>query len=629
MTEPEKLELLAPAKTADIGIEAIRHGADAVYIGGPMFGARSAAANSMADIARLCEFAHHYRARIMMTLNTILRDSELEAAAKLAWEAWNAGVDALIVQDMGLLECDLPPIQLHASTQCDIRTVEKAKFLEAAGFSQIVPARELTLSQIEEMHRALASARIEYFIHGALCVSYSGQCYASEAMRGRSANRGSCAQICRLPFEVRTGSGEVLTEHSHVLSLKDNDQRANLEALAAAGVRSFKIEGRLKDMAYVKNVTASYRKLFDELLDKHPEYARESEGRAVFTFEPDPSRTFNRGGTDYFLHGTRGHIWDFETPKSAGQPIGRVRRVGEKSFILKAKEPLHNGDGLTFWLDSGELSGLLVNRAERSEGSLWEVFTRESPQKIAGLKPGVELLRNRDTAWMKLMAGETARRDVPLALRAAVTETEVKLRLADPEGIEAEAKTSGRFDPAKNPARSAEQARSSLSKLGGTGYAADSIEIDWDAPRFIPVSLLNGLRREAVERLEKRRREAYRRPERARPDPEARFPQPELDYHANVENEQAVRFYGRHGARVTQQAFEKGGIMGEVELMRCKHCVRYALGLCPKEAKKRGEKIRPEPLYLRSGDIELKAVFHCGPCEMSLLGRRRAPASCP
>ncbi|MDL2060134.1 U32 family peptidase [Mesosutterella sp. AGMB02718] len=625
----EKLELLSPARTADIGIEAIRHGADAVYIGGPLFSARSAAANSIADIARLCEFAHHYRARVMMALNTILRDSELEAASRLAWQAWDAGVDALIVQDMGLLECDLPPIQLHASTQCDIRTPEKARFLEAAGFSQIVPARELSLAQIEAIHRALTSARIEYFIHGALCVSYSGQCYASEAMRGRSANRGSCAQICRLPFEVRTESGEVLAERSHVLSLKDNDQRSNLEALAAAGVRSFKIEGRLKDMAYVKNVTAYYRKLFDALLDKHPEYARESEGRAVFSFEPDPARSFNRGGTDYFIHGTRGRIWDFETPKNAGQPIGRVRRVGEKSFTVKTREALHNGDGLTFWLENGELSGLLVNRAEELQSGLWEVFTRERPKGIRGLKAGLDLMRNRDTAWSKLMAGDTASRDVPLAVKATVTEKAVRLHLADPEGIEAEALASGRFEPAKNPERAAAQAKASLAKFGGTGFCAASVDIEWDAPRFLPVSILNGLRREAAGLLEQKRREAYRRPERARPEPGARFPEPELDYHANVENEQAVRFYGLHGARVTQMAFEKGGVTGEVELMRCRHCVRYALGLCPKEAKKRGEKIRPEPLYLRSGDIELKAVFHCGPCEMSLLGKRRAPASCP
>lgn len=287
---PQALELLSPAKNADIGIEAFRHGADAVYIGGPSFGARSAAGNSLEDISRLCETAHRFRGRVMMTLNTILRDEEIEPAAKLAWDAWNAGVDALIVQDMGLLEADLPPIQLHASTQCDIRTPEKAKFLEETGFSQIVPARELTLPEIRAIADVLTSARIEFFVHGALCVSYSGQCYASEAVKCRSANRGACAQICRLPFDAALEDGTVLARHQYLLSLKDNNQSGNLAELVAAGVRSFKIEGRLKDMDYVKNITAFYRKKLDAFLNTHPEYAKESVGDVRFSFTRTPQR---------------------------------------------------------------------------------------------------------------------------------------------------------------------------------------------------------------------------------------------------------------------------------------------------------------------------------------------------
>lgn len=623
-----QLELLSPAKNADIGIEAIRHGADAVYIGGPAFGARAAAGNSMQDIERLCRFAHHYRARVLMALNTILRDSELEAAGRLAWQAWEAGVDALIVQDMGLLELDLPPIQLHASTQCDIRTPEKARFLEAAGFSQIVPARELSLSQIAAMRDVLTTARIEFFIHGALCVSYSGQCYASEAFKGRSANRGACAQICRLPFDVRTEAGELITARSHVLSLKDNDQRANLEALAGAGVRSFKIEGRLKDMAYVKNVTAFYRKLFDELIERHPEYERESEGRVSLFFEPDPARAFNRGSTDYFVRGERGRIWDFETPKSAGQPVGVVAKVGARSFIARSRAELHNGDGLSFWREGGELSGLLVNRAERLEGRSWEIFTREPPRSIPGLKPGVSLLRNRDSAWTRLMAGETARREVGLRLSLSATDSQAVLVVEDGEGNLGRSAAAGRFEAAKDEARARGSIEGALSKLGGTGFFAECIAWTGEPVRFIPVSILNALRREAVEEIARAREAAFTRLERAAPQ-EAVFPEPELDYRGNVANERAVVFYGRHGAKVLQGAYERGAVSGEVELMRCKHCIRYALGICPKEARKRGERIKPLPLVLVSGAIALTARFHCKPCEMSLWGVRKAPPSCP
>lgn len=626
--QPSPLELLSPAKNAEIGIEAIRHGADAVYIGGPAFGARAAAGNSLEDIERLASFAHRYRARVLMTLNTILRDSELEAARRLAWGAWEAGVDALIVQDMGLLELDLPPIQLHASTQCDIRTPEKARFLEAAGFSQIVPARELSLPQIAAIRDALTTARIEFFIHGALCVSYSGQCYASEAMKGRSANRGACAQICRLPFDVRTEEGELLATRSHVLSLKDNDQRANLEALADAGVRSFKIEGRLKDMAYVKNVTACYRRLIDELLERRPEYAAQSEGRVELAFEPDPSRAFNRGSTDYFVRGVRSRIWDFETPKSAGRPVGVVKKVGERSFIARCSAELHNGDGLAFWQDSGELSGLLVNRAERLEGSNWEVFTRESPRRIPGLVPGRELLRNRDAAWAKLMAGDTAKRDVPVTLTLSATATEAVLAVTDSEGNCGKARASGDFGPARDEARARESITKSLGKLGGTGFYARAVTCDASPLPFIPVSVLNALRREAVESMGKAREAAYRRPERQAPA-DLPFPVKELGYRDNVANEKAVVFYERHGAKVLEPAYERGREAGEVELMRCKHCIRYALGLCPKEAAKRGEKVKPLPLVLTSGAIELTARFHCKPCEMSLWGSRKAPASCP
>ena len=615
---PQALELLSPAKNADIGIEAFRHGADAVYIGGPSFGARSAAGNSLEDISRLCETAHRFRGRVMMTLNTILRDEEIEPAAKLAWDAWNAGVDALIVQDMGLLKADLPPIQLHASTQCDIRTPEKAKFLEETGFSQIVPARELTLEEIRAIADVLTSARIEFFVHGALCVSYSGQCYASEAVKCRSANRGACAQICRLPFDAALEDGTVLARHQYLLSLKDNNQSGNLAELVAAGVRSFKIEGRLKDMDYVKNITAFYRKKLDAFLNTHPEYAKESVGDVRFSFTPDPAKTFNRGATEYFVHGRIPHIATITTPKNAGEPIGTVKKINARSIVIRANEPLHNGDGLTFYDQKGELSGLLANRVEPLEGRTTEIFTRESPAKLANLRPGTQILRNHDQAWTRELEGDTSVRKIPVKVEASVDPKGISLSIEDAEGCRAAIREAMTLDPAKNGVKSLEQQKNALSKLGDTDYRADTIELHEDTPLFIPVSVLNNLRRSLVDKFEETRRGAFTRWERA-PVKVVPFPVKTLDYRANVYNSRAKAFYEERGATVTQMAFETGEVRGEAELM---HCIRYTLGICPKDAIKRGEKIRPTPIILTSGPMKFIARFHCGPCEMTLHGER-------
>ena len=339
---PHQLELLAPARDADIGIEAVNHGADAVYIGGPSFGARTSADNAVKDIARLAKHAHRFNSRIFVTLNTILRDDELEPARKLAWQLYDAGVDALIIQDMGLLEIDLPPIQLHASTQTDIRTPEKARFLQDVGLSQIVLARELTLEQIAAIRAATDPERctLEFFIHGALCVAYSGQCYISHAHTGRSANRGDCSQACRLPYQVTDSQGRFVAHDKHVLSMKDNNQSDNLRALIDAGVRSFKIEGRYKDMGYVKNITAHYRTLLDEILEERPELARSSSGRCTFTFTPDPNQNFNREFTDYFVQGRKDDIGAFDTPKNPGQAIGWVTKTGANFVELETSDPI-------------------------------------------------------------------------------------------------------------------------------------------------------------------------------------------------------------------------------------------------------------------------------------------------
>ena len=342
------LELLAPAKNAEFGIEAINHGADAVYIGGPAFGARSKAPNTVADIARLVKHAHRYHAEVFVALNTIFHDQELDGARQLVEQLYEAEVDALIVQDMGLLEMDLPPIQLHASTQTDIRTVEKAKFLDQVGFSQIVLARELDLNTIQKI-AAETTCNLEFFVHGALCVAFSGQCFISHAHTGRSANRGECSQECRLPYRLEDAQGRVIGNDKHYLSMKDNDQSANLRALIGAGISSFKIEGRYKDLSYVKNATAHYRQLLDEILLDMPEYAKTSSGLTTFTFTPQPEKTFNRSATDYFVNGRQADIGAFDTPKFSGEEVGKVTKVAKDSFEVDSQIALHNGDGLCFF----------------------------------------------------------------------------------------------------------------------------------------------------------------------------------------------------------------------------------------------------------------------------------------
>ena len=418
------LELLAPAKTADFGIEAIDHGADAVYIGGPAFGARSSADNSVEDIARLVQHAHRYHAEVFVATNTILFDHEIEPARKLIWQLYDAGVDALIVQDMGLLELDLPPIQLHASTQTDIRTPEKARFLQDVGFSQMVLARELTRSQIEAIAAEVQQATLEFFVHGALCVAYSGQCFISHAHTGRSANRGNCSQECRLPYTVTDAAGRIVAHDKHVLSLKDNDQSANLAALVDAGIRSFKIEGRYKDMGTVKNVTAHYRQLLDALLEQRPELARASSGRCRYTFTPDPARNFNRGGTDYFVNGRQDDIGAFDTPKHAGLALGHVTKATREHFEVElddAAEALHNGDALT-WVDlQGELQGVPVNVATPLGGRAWRVEPNAEMAALKDLRRGTAISRNRDMAWERLLAKKSAERRIGVDLVWSVT----------------------------------------------------------------------------------------------------------------------------------------------------------------------------------------------------------------
>jgi collagenase-like PrtC family protease len=651
-----ELELLAPARDADIGIAAIDHGADAVYIGGPSFGARDKAGNSVADIARLAAHAHRYHARVFVTVNTILRDDELEGARQLVWQLHEAGADALIVQDMGLTMLDLPPIQLHASTQTDIRTPEKARFLQDAGFAQMVLARELTLQQIEAVAQQVDRAVLEFFIHGALCVAYSGQCFISHAHTGRSANRGNCSQECRLPYTVLDAQGRIVAHDKHVLSLKDNNQSANLAALVRAGIRSFKIEGRYKDLSYVKNVTAHYRQQLDALMTQgwgsdqsdpsdqsdHPDGAGlagrtslaglrpSSSGRTRHFFTPDPDRNFNRGSTDYFVHGRKDDIGAFDTPKHAGLPVGEVIRIGRQDFELRASDAVtfNNGDALTWWDLQGELQGVPVNVAEAIGTGRWRIEPNAEIASLKDLRVGTAISRNRDMAWERMLAKPSSERRIGVTLHWQAVPDGFALTLTDTDGHVAYASQTQRHEPARDAVRAKEALHAQLTRLGGTEFEADQVIIEASAAGlFVPASLANVLRREAVAALQTARATAFQRLAPLPPvEPPVAYPEDTLSYLANVYNRQAAAFYARHGVTLIDSAYESQETLGEVSLMITRHCVRASLSLCPKQAKGvtgvQGT-VRAEPMTLRHGNDTLTLRFDCKPCEMHVVGAMR------
>ncbi len=633
----KELELLAPARDADIGIEAINHGADAVYIGGPGFGARDKASNSVADIERLCSHAHRYGARIFVTHNTILRDDELEAARQMAWDVYHAGADALIVQDMGLPELDLPPIQLHASTQTDIRTPEKARFLQDVGFSQMVLARELDLRQIRAIQAQVQGAVLEFFIHGALCVAYSGQCNISHAHTGRSANRGSCSQECRLPYTVTDSAGRIVAHDKHVLSLKDNNQSTNLIALVDAGIRCFKIEGRYKDMATVKNVTAHYRRLVDQLLEQRRELRAASDGRCSYSFMPDPERGFNRGGTDYFVNGRQMDIGAFDSPKHAGMPLGEVQRVATDHFDVQlhgADATLNNGDALTWWDLQGELQGVPVNVAQPLGGRGWRVIPNLPPgtplSTLKDLKRGTAISRNRDMAWDRLLSRPSAQRLMSVDLYLSDTPDGFALDITDEQGHHTRVQVKQphqRAQRADDAAKVQAGVELQLRRLGGTDFTAGHVQVALSQPWFVPTSVANHLRRQAVAALQAARQQALTRLPRAQPvQPPVPYPEDTLNYLANVYNHKAAAFYARHGVKLIEAAYESHEALGDVSLMITKHCVRWSLSLCPKQAKGvvgvQGT-VRAEPLTLKHGDDTLTLRFDCKPCEMHVVGKMR------
>ncbi len=602
-TKSRPIELLSPAKDLNCGIEAINHGADAVYIGAPKFGARAAAGNSLEDIRELCEYAHLYEARIYVTLNTILKEDELEEAERMIWDLWRVGTDALIIQDMGITRLNLPPIPLHASTQTDNRTPEKVRFLEAAGFTQVVLARELSLNEIRRISEA-TTVPLEVFVHGALCVSYSGQCYLSAALSGRSANRGECAQYCRLPYTMVDATGTEIVTHKHLLSLKDMNRSDQLEALLDAGVSSLKIEGRLKDAGYVKNITAYYRKKLDAVLSRRPEYRRASAGRSTYTFEPVAEKSFNRGFTPFLLEGRTADITAFNTPKSLGEPVGTVKEIKGNSFTVAGLKQLSNGDGLVFFNRKGELEGFRVNRVEANR-----VFPLDMPQ----LTPKTPLYRNFDQAFDKLLAKPSAERKLSVEIEFLDNPFGFTLCMEDETG--ARIMLTEPF--AKELARREQQdnIRTQLSKLGNTPFEASKVVVGLSENWFVPSSLLADMRRRGVEKLLEARRARYPREtvKRVQPSVSIPFPERQLTYLGNVANGKARSFYQDHGVEQIDPAFELSP-RKDVPLMFTKHCLRYSMGWCPTYQKDKSP--YKEPYYLLYKDTRLRLQFDCKHCQM-------------
>ena len=623
------IELLSPAKDAEVGIAAINHGADAVYIGGPAFGAREKAGNTIADIERLCRHAALFDAKVYVTLNTLLYDSELETARQIALDCWNAGVDALIVQDMALLQMGLP-IPLHASTQCDNLTVEKVKFLEAVGFSQVVLGRELSVEQIRAI-RQQTTVPLEFFVHGALCVSHSGQCYLSHYIGNRSANRGACAQPCRLPWDLLDETGRVLVKGKHLLCLKDLNNSAHLEELMEAGVTSFKIEGRLKEADYVKNVTAYYRRLLDGIFERRPEWAAASAGHCRYDFEVNPEKSFNRGFTDYFIHGRQPGIGSPDTPKSMGEYIGVVKWCNSVQLEIETDKLLHNGDGLCFLNGDGELIGFRADVVRNgTDGVRNGTVCNISTNRPHGARRGYRIYRNYDIEWQKQVDASKGNRKIDIHLVLSETETGYELSgKLKPENGKRSVFLSTPKIAATNPEKALENIRRKLMQWGDTVFNPVQLELRLEQPRLIPASVLGEMKRTWVEQMTASLVELHRQARSCEKGIEATDPTPSSDatplsapystsslsYLGNVTNHLAEAFYRQHGVEEIEPALEKTFSKAPgLTLMTTHHCIRYANGMCLRE--------RPSytgPLYIRHGENTFRLEFDCKQCLMKII----------
>ena len=670
----KKIELLSPAKNLEVGIAAINHGADAVYIGGPSFGAREKVGNSIEDIETLCRHAALFDAKVYVTMNTLLFDSELEEARKIAYDCWNAGVDALIVQDMALLNMDMPPIALHASTQCHNIEAEKVKFLEDVGFSQVVLARELSIEQIKEI-RSKTTVPLEYFVHGALCVSYSGQCYLSHVIGGRSANRGACAQPCRLSWNLENAEGKRLVSNRHLLSLRDLNNSKNIEELIDAGITSFKIEGRLKDIDYVKNVTAFYRKTIDEIIERRDDLCRSSRGESNPSFNPNPEKSFSRGFTDYFIHGRQKYIDAPYSPKSMGEYLGTIEKVKNKSVTIRTNKELHNGDGLCFLDRENNLLGFNVNAVCRDASEGRKVAGSQSHRIIKNQTvtsntdvsmmtrfkiEGSKIFRNSDLVWQKEVEKSSGNRKIKIDLRFTDTEDgfalSARLHNEDATGVTKDATgvtkdatrvTSLQFvttnlsiekEIANNAEKALENIKNKISQWGDTEFSVEDVEIFFDnrqqttdnriCPQeshvdtygrtsyFIRASVLGEMKKKLVEKLKSYLIEKHRneRETFVKPKTNAIYPKESLSYLGNVINNKSREFYELHGVTDVEDGLEKLKSNDELVVMTTKHCIRYANNICSKEIGKPATS-----LYLVNDKGRFRLDFDCRNCCMKVI----------
>jgi 23S rRNA 5-hydroxycytidine C2501 synthase len=608
---PLKIELLSPAKNLECGIEAINHGADAVYIGAPKFSARGAANSTISDIEQLTKYAHKFGAKVHIALNTILTDEELEEANRMIPILYQVGVDALIIQDLGILSLDLPPIELHASTQMDNRILDKILLLEQLGFHRAVLARELSLQEIAAI-RKQSTLALEGFVHGALCVSYSGQCYVSQAFTSRSANRGTCSQLCRLPYTLYDRDGNTLVENQHLLSLKDMDRSDYLAEMIQAGISSFKIEGRLKELSYVKNVTAFYRQKLDAILEKDSSLERLSFGKSTFFFQPDPTKTFHRDKTDYFLKERGAVVTSLSTPKSTGEKVGVVKKVCYDYFIYEGV-PLNNGDGLIFFSPGGALEGFRVNKVEGQK-----VYPAEMPQ----INNNQELYRNFDHQFEKLLQKKSAERKIGLEFLFEEKEDGFGVQVTDEMGYTAKLSFPIEKVLAQKEEEAVTQIKTQFSKLGNTDFELASIQIQCDKAYFIPASQLSQMKREIILALEEQRSQNPIAHQTVKMEQRAHgivFPS-KGSYLLNIYNSSAEKIFFSMGGEITEPAFEKVEPQTDPLLMHCKHCIKYTLGYCPKY---HGNQIgkQPElqePLILIHKKIKLRLAFDCTECAMKI-----------
>lgn len=606
----KKIEILAPAKDLIQGIAAINSGADAVYIGAPLYGARSNATNSIEDVAELVKYAHLFNAQVFVVINTILYDNELESCRQMIWKLYDVGVDALIIQDMAIMEMELPPIVLHASTQANNRDADKIKFLADAGIKRVVLARELNLHQIKTISEA-SDVELEFFVTGALCVSFSGNCYMSVANGERSANRGSCAQNCRLPYNLIDGNGATLIKNSHLLSIKDFDVSNQIPNLVEAGIVSFKIEGRLKDIVYVKNNVSYLRKKLDSFLAENSDkYIKASSGKCTYTFDSSLDKSFNRGYTDYFVNGREQAIGSWESPKSKGQYIGKLIRTVGNSYEIENGELLNNGDGLCFINENNEAEGIYVNRAENGFAY---------PNVLKEIKDGTFIYRNNDAGFIKLVEREdSAIRKISTTLLLGENEEGFELIARDEDGNVSVTKLVHPKERTKNNESIEENFKTNLAKTGFTPYTADEINVDFSENWFLPISKINEMRRKVFDQLSEIRLKNYKRSEHQLVKTSHPYPEEKLDFMYNVANKTARKFYERHGVTEIEKAFELQWDPGKSRVMTTKYCIKYELEKCPIHQKdKMGEKLK-EPLVLKQGELEYKLKFNCKPCEMEI-----------